>query len=874
MSFIIVDAYGFLFRAYHSLPPLTNPKGENIGAIYGMLNMLVKLINDKNPKHIIMALDSGRKTFRHDIFPQYKSNRPEPPDELKVQFGILKQMLEAMKLNFIAIDGVEADDIIASITKKMAEVGEESIVISSDKDLMQLLSDDKIKMYDAMKAKFITSETVEAKFGIRPSEVLDYLALVGDASDFIPGAKGIGAKTAQDLISRYHDLEGIYDNLDQLTPRQKQLMEESRENAFLSRQLISLKSDIEFDPSDIERYEFEGYNHREFAIFLQQMGFHSVIKKLDLHHQLQNTDGKGDEVFAHSKKRFYKKLSSSEIDEKFIKQLYRDGEVFVFLEEGDVFANFYLSTKNLCVQFQLECGINSSAQANLLGSVSDKENFKDICFKLSEIFQDPSIKIITLDSRPIYTFLNKTLDIKIQNFDDLNVMSYLFNCGKFKHEGSAVLNHYGCEEFDSESVMHCYKTMYQLLISQKLLGFYLEIDRKIPPLIYDIEDRGVYIDENALSKLTAEFSKVLSEVEEKIYILANEQFNIASPKQLGHILFEKLNIPSNKKSKTGSYVTNSEVLEKLEEQGYEICRDVLQFRHLSKLLNTYTRALPKYLNDRDRRLHTQFQLTNTSTGRFSSQDPNLQNIPIRTKEGAKIRKAFSAQNNNEGERKVILSADYSQIELRLLAHIADIKTMQNAINSGKDIHNATALELFGPDVALNDKEIRRNAKAINFGIIYGISPFGLAKRLGITNKGAKEYIDTYFLKFPGIKEYMDRTIDFCKTHGYVETLFGRKCYIPNINNKNHTLRSFSQRACINAPLQGTAADIMKKAMVYLPKEIKKYLVLQIHDELLFEVPQAIAKELAGQIKRTMEGVVSFSVKLETEVKYADNWYDT
>lgn len=866
MSFVIVDAYGFLFRAYHSLPPLTNPKGQNIGAIYGMLNMLIKLINDQNPTHIVIALDSGRKNFRHEIFPQYKSNRPEPPDELKVQFGILKEMLEAMKLNFLSIEGVEADDIIASLSKKMASEGQESIIVSSDKDLMQLLATEHISMYDAMKSKFIGTPEVEKKFGIKPSQVLDYLALVGDSSDFVPGVRGIGAKTAENLIKQFNNLEGIYKNLEALTPRQRTLFEEGRESAFLSKKLISLKEDIPFNTSKIQESEFKGFKHKEFVQFLHNMGFHSVIKRLELNDIAANILAEDART---PPKREYMVCGIEDVNEKFIKQIYRDGTMFVTYIKPNAKTTesgiFYLSTHNLCAKFE----VSNITGANLLSEQQNASSLKDILHALLKPLVDESIKVVMLNSRPLYQALQEYCGKQMENFDDLNVISYLLNCGKFKHEDTAVLEHYACQKFNSEELMYCYKELYQQLIDQKLLGFYLEVERKIPPLIYRMETLGVHIDQAALEQLSTEFSAELSKIEQKIYNATGEQFNIASPKQLGHILFEKMGLPSSKKSKTGSYVTNSEILEKLEEEGFEICRDILQFRHLSKLLNTYTRTLPKYLSNKDYRLHTQFQLTNTSTGRFSSQEPNLQNIPIRTEEGAKIRKAFSAKPGY-----VIVSADYSQIELRLLAHIANINALQNAINSGQDIHTATAREIFGSATDANSSEIRRQAKAINFGIIYGISAFGLAKRLGITTKAAKEYIDMYFQKFPGIKEYMNNTIELCRQRGYVETLFGRKCYITNINSKNHTLRSFSERACINAPLQGTAADIMKKAMVYLPKDVCKYLILQIHDELLFEVPEGEVEKISTQIKHTMETVAQLSVKLETEVKHATNWHGT
>lgn len=841
MKLYLIDGYGFVFRAYHSLPPLTRPDGTPIGAVLGFSNMLLKFLSNHEADYIAVALDAGSKTFRHDIYPQYKANRDAPPDDLIAQFPIIRDVVEAFNIPILEKAGFEADDIIATIAKKAADSGIDVKIISSDKDLMQLVSD-KITMFDAMRDRTIQAEQVFEKFGVSPNQVLDVLSLMGDSSDNIPGVKGIGQKTAAELLTQFGSLDNIYLNLDKIEQkRRRELLDENKENAFLSRKLVSLDFNVQID-SSLDLLKVREPNPEKLAKFFEEQGFHSLLKKLA----------------------FKPKISAAPIEAKAatLEKLHDLKSHFDPIIKCGVVALLF-NPKSIELSYNnvlLELKLNENVQGGLFDeNVSITK--ADFLKSFKEILEDISVKKIVIDAKTILKECNMVA------FDDVALMSYSTDTGRHAYDIKTLVKVYlDDEQVTAAQMLKLYKHLENLLFANKQTTLYETVDKPMAKVLADIENRGVKIDAQLLRNLSDEYKIYVKKLEEQIFLLAGREFNIGSPKQLGQVLFDDLKIPSGKKSKLGAYPTGAEVLEQLKDQGYPIAGLLLEWRQFSKLISTYLDALPKSINPKTGRVHTTFMMTGTLTGRLSSTDPNLQNIPIRTDYGHKIREAFIAENGN-----VIISADYSQIELRLLADIANIETLKTAFRNKQDIHAITASQMFGVPLDKVDSNLRRQAKTINFGIIYGISAFGLASRLDINRNQAKDYIDKYFAQYPGIKEYMNNTIKFAKEHGYVQTLLGRKCYVNQINDRNFALRGVGERAAINAPLQGTAADIIKKAMVSLPAEVKKYMVLQIHDELLFEVPEAESEQAMKIIKKTMENAVHLSIPLPVDIKSGKNW---
>ncbi len=846
MKLYLVDGYGFVFRAFHSMPPLSRADGLPIGAVYGFTNMLFKFLANHEADMLAVVLDAGQKTFRHDIFPEYKSNRPEPPQELILQFPIIRDVVEAFNVKVLEKRGFEADDLIATYAKLAKSQGIEVKIVSSDKDLMQLIEEG-ISMYDAMKDKNIADAEVIAKFGVKPNQVLDILSLIGDSSDHIPGVKGIGIKTAAELINEFGSLDGVYQNLDKIKQeRRRQMLVEGKEKAYLSKKLISLDEKVELDVS-LDDLKVKELDKTKLADFLAQQGFKNLLAKIGAHNT--HVEKKENTLVSRELK------SLAEI-KKLIKDIENAGELGLFYDAEKLELSF--GDNNYYVKLSPE-----RVQETLFDMPSEDEcSLPNVLQVLSGVLADESIRKITINAKDLL----KKVDMKA--YDDIAIMSYALDTGKHKYALTELTKIYLGEDAvpSAYGIRQIYKIIYNQLVQNKILGLYENLEKKMIGCLAQIEAKGVKIDLEYLRNLAKEFHVKVADIAARIYKIAGREFNIGSPKQLGEVLFQDLGIKLEQKSKTGKLSTGVEVLDLLEEQGHEIAGLIIEWRQYSKLLSTYIEALPKCVNPKTGRVHTNFVMTATTTGRLSSIDPNLQNIPIRTDEGHRIREAFIAEPGN-----LLISADYSQIELRLLAHTANMKQLQDAFIHGDDIHAITASQMFGVPVDKVDSNLRRQAKTINFGIIYGISAFGLAKRLNISRGEAKNYIDAYFKQYPGIKEFMDSAIHYARNNGYIKTLFGRRCYVNGINDKNFAVRGNAERAAINAPLQGTAADIIKKAMVSLPDDVKQYMTLQIHDELLFEVPEAKVEEVSKKIKSTMENVIKLNVPLSVDVGSGKNW---
>jgi DNA polymerase-1 len=911
----LVDGYGFVFRAYHSMPPLTSPAGVPVGAVYGFTNMLLKLKNkvrtaNAEQAYIVCVFDAGKKTFRNEIYSEYKAHRPPAPDDLIPQFPIVREVAAALNIPTIELEGFEADDIIATYTKLAQEQGVHVTIVSGDKDLMQLVNED-VKMYDSLRERIIGIDQVKEKFGVAPGKVLDLLSLMGDSSDNIPGVPSVGPKTAAELINTYGDLDAIYENIEKITKKKlKENLTNFKQDAYISRQLVSLKYDVAVE-SDIHKFAVQPDDINILAPFLEKYGFKSLLAKVNssgissiknannsfpIHKtagvRASEAEGKRGNVennwidsSASSSSNHANQVHESQIIEPTVTQISNRAEFASWLpplnECRKLAINIIITNKTkqnpesettitIAKSSHEECllvaseeevfhRVSTDNQNDLFSATnSDKVKTYTPYFQvLKPYVESGSCNIIFADLKS--ALHNKQLNIALPKaFDDASIMNYVVNGTTKKLELS--------EDFQATQIFNLHTNLEQQIFDNKLNYIYHQVEKPLIVILASMEDEGIKVDKNILANLSAEFNAQLKRLESEVFALAGEEFNIGSPKQLGEVLFDHMGIAGGKKSKTGNYTTDSDVLETLEEQGHSIAGKVLEWRSFSKLINTYTESLVDYI-DATGRVHTHFNQASTTTGRLSSSDPNIQNIPIRTEEGRKIRAAFIAEKG-----KKLIGIDYSQIELRLLAHVANIDVLKEAFKNGKDIHAATAAQVFGVDINNVDSELRRRAKTINFGIIYGQSAFGLAKQLGIARGEAKELIDKYFLQYPGIKRYMDETIMQAREQGYVSTIWGRKIHLPGINDKNGMIRSFNERAAINAPLQGTAADIIKRAMIVIESKINEAkLLLQIHDELIFECDEASAEKHAEKIKSVMENVINLSVPLIADAKIGNSW---
>uniref|UniRef100_UPI00333EEC98 DNA polymerase I n=1 Tax=Wolbachia endosymbiont (group B) of Pilophorus perplexus TaxID=3066160 RepID=UPI00333EEC98 len=835
-TFTIIDGYGFLFRAYYVLHHLTTTAGIPVGAVYGFLNMVLKYISHSD--YLTIALDSGKKNFRHSLYSEYKANRVTPPEDLIPQFTILREAVEAFNFSYEEIEGYEADDIIATLAAKYANHEDfKVVVVSSDKDLFQLLNYN-ILIFDPIKNIYVDEKQVIEKFGVNSNKLLDLFSLTGDASDNIPGVPGIGPKTAAKLLDEFDSLDNIIENINNIEQtRVRNILTEHKEKALISRELLSLCKKVDLQ-HDIVKYEVHPPNMEKLLSFLKKYEFNSLI-------------GKVEKLFSYSGSSTKEKTEySSEELEKFLEYCRYEGKIAIHCH----FENNALNEISLSCSEDNIFYIDQSCLQDALTIIN------------STLFSNGVLKIIhdIRKIREIFPTIERVLD----SIDDLMIMSYSFDTGKHDHSIPNIVAHNlseNVENFSAKTLMAIHEKLTQRLFQEKLFTIYERFDRPLMKVVFDMEKNGILLNIQKLQELSDKFEQLIAVLENDIHNLAGEKFNIASPKQLSDVLFNKMELSKKKKSKSGSYSTNYEVLEALEEEGVEIASKILNWRHLSKLKGTYTDALIKQVDPIDGRIHTSFSTTVTATGRLSSSNPNLQNIPIRSEEGNFIRQAFIAPKGCK-----IISADYSQIELKLLAHVANVTAFKEAFANRQDIHDITARQVFG--VQEIDEQLRRKAKTINFGIIYGISPFGLAKRLGITFQEAAEYINYYFSCYPEIKAYMEKAVSIARQHGYVETLFGRRCFVRDINNKIPYLRQFAERAAINAPLQGTAADIIRRAMIQLFDQLKTgKIILQVHDELLVEVEDDKVQETAKLMKDVMENAIEISIPLEVEIKISDNW---
>lgn len=920
---ILVDGSGFIFRAYHSLPPLTRPDGTPVGAVYGYMNMIYKLIDGLEADEIIVVFDAARKTFRNDIYPEYKAHRPDAPEDLVPQFSIIKEATRALNLPSVELEGFEADDIIATYARIAHEQGMEVIIVSSDKDLMQLIRSG-VSLFDAMKNKVIDEEVVMEKFGVTPDKVIDVQSLIGDSTDNVPGVPGIGPKTAAELIQTYGTLDGVLENAGDIKQnKRRENLINFADQARVSRQLVTLRDDVDV-PYTIQTEGISIPDAEVLIPFLREQGFTSLVTKyakefgLDIPPSSEgsNVDSVNTNLITDTGKANYTLVQDVDTLDEWIKRIRYVGRVAVDTETTSLDA---LQAGLVGISLSIEPGeacyipvghVSPSEQGALFDDTPQGDssslkqiNTETVIAKLKPILEDPAILKIGQNIKYDMLVLHG-YGVNITPIDDTMVLSYVLDGTKFRHnmddmaerhlsiqtikyeeitgKGKQQISfaevpldsacRYAAE--DADITLRLYLFLKQRLFAEHRVTLYETIERPLIPVLAKMEATGITVNTSILTTLSKELSHKIEALEIDIHKLAGRSFTIGSPKQLGEVLFDELGIDGGKKSKTGAYATGAEILDELAAQGHIIAEKVLEWRQFSKLRSTYTEALVRQVNPNTKRVHTNYMMTSTSTGRLSSNDPNLQNIPVRTEEGRKIRQVFIP-----AEGYTLLSADYSQIELRLLADMAGIDTLKEAFRLGRDIHSATASQMFGIPLEQVDSDYRRKAKTINFGIIYGISAFGLAARLGIDRKQAADYIEQYFAQYPGIRAYMERSKEFCREHGYVESLFGRRCYIEGINDKNGNRRSFAERAAINAPLQGTAADIIKRAMIQMPKalhdkKLSARLLLQVHDELVFEVPHDEIEATAALVKNVMESAAHLSIPLTVEVGTGKNWAES
>lgn len=940
----LVDGSGFIFRAFHGLPMMTRPDGTPVNAVYGFTSMLMKLLQESGSDHLAVIFDAGRETFRSEIYPDYKAHRPPPPEELIPQFDLIRDAVRAFNLPCVELPGYEADDLIATYARLATERGAGVTIVSSDKDLMQLIGPG-VTMLDPLKNRIIGPDEVREKFGVDPNRVVDVQALAGDATDNVPGVPGIGVKTAAQLIEEYGDLEGLLARAGEIKqPKRRENLINNAELARISRRLVELCQDAPV-PEPLDNFALRQPDPATVLAFIDQQGFRSIRSRVVAHlggaaasvpvsapiraaaaKPVQGDllagasapavpPGEGERMAVPPSdapavyKTEYELVTSLDALRRWVDDAMTAGVVAVDTETTGLDPmRCQLVGLSLAVTPGRACYIpvmhdSGPAQGDLLGGAAvqgpqilDKA---EVLACLKPMLEHPAVLKIGHNLK--FDMLVLARDgVSVTPFDDTMLISYVLDSGAHGHGMDELselhLAHktipfsevcgtgknqitfdrvpldkalaYAAE--DADVTLRFHHVLKPRLLADRLTTVYETLERPLAPVLMRMEQAGIKVDRAELVAMSEEFAGRMAALEREICDLAGMDFNVGSPKQLGEVLFDKLALPGGKKGKTGAYATGADVLESLAGQ-HPLPAKVLEWRQIAKLKSTYADALVHQINPDTGRVHTSFAMAVTSTGRLSSSDPNLQNIPIRTKEGRRIRQAFIAEPGH-----LLLSADYSQIELRLVAHVAGIEGLKQAFQHGDDIHAITASQVFGVPVEGMDPMVRRKAKAINFGIIYGISAFGLAQQLGISNGEAKQYIDAYFARYPEIRAYMDETKATAKAQGWVSTPFGRKCHVPGILDKNSAMRAFAERAAINAPIQGGAADIIKRAMIRLPdalaaEGLTARMLLQVHDELVFEVPDAEVEATKAVVKRVMEGAVQLSVPLLVEMGVAKSW---
>jgi DNA polymerase-1 len=940
----LIDGSGYIFRAFFAIKtPMTRPDGTPVAAVFGFCSMLWKMLQDHPCDRIAVIFDAGRRSFRNDIYPEYKAHRPEPPPELVPQFALVREATRAFNIPAIEAPGFEADDLIASYARRAREAGDEVTIVSSDKDLMQLIRPG-VRMFDPLKSKPIGEAEVREKFGVGPERVVDVQALAGDSTDNVPGVPGIGVKTAAELIGAFGDLETLLARAGEIRqPKRREALIDHADKARISRDLVRLRDDCDL-PEPLAALERRRPDPAALRLFLEAQAFRSLLARFQADGSVvavadQPPSGvarsapAGDAVAPQGDPApaaapvgpaRYELVQDMATLDAWIARAVEAGQVAVDTETTSLDAmRAELVGLSLCVApgeaayvplahvrpgsaaAAGELAFGSEAPSRLPGQLEPAA----VLDRLRPLLEDPAVLKIGHNIKYDALILARH-GVRVTPVDDTMLISYVLEGGAHGHGMDELaqlhLGHrtitydevtgtgrgrigfaevaldkardYAAE--DAEVTLRLHRLLRPRLLAERLLRVYETVERPLVPIVADMERAGVKVDREALRRVSNDLAQRLDELEGRIHAAAGRPFNIGSPAQLGAVLFDELGLAlpdgtAPARTRTGAYATGADILEDLAASGHALPQLVLDWRQLAKLKSTYADALVAQIDPDTGRVHTSFAMASTSTGRLSSSDPNLQNIPVRTEEGRKIRTAFVAEDGFE-----LLSLDYSQIELRLLAHVADIQALRDAFRQGQDIHALTASEVFGVPLAGMSREIRNRAKAINFGIVYGISPFGLARQLSIPQAEARAYIDAYFARYPGIRAYMEETRTFARRHGYVVTPFGRRCHLPGIASKNPAQRSFSERAAINAPIQGGAADIIKRAMIRVPAALATAgltarMLLQVHDELLFELRPEERERTVSVVRDVMEGAarpaIEFTVPLVVEAGHGRSW---
>ena len=909
--FYLIDGSGYIFRAYYALPPLTRKSdGLPTGAVNGFCNMLFKLLEDsksddnkEKPTHFVVIFDSARKNFRNEIYSDYKGNRSDAPDDLIPQFDYIRKSVEAFNLSSVELLNYEADDLIATYSEQILSAGAKVTIISSDKDLMQLYKKN-IRIYDPMKNKYISDQDILDKFGVEPSKVIDVQALAGDSSDNVPGVPGIGVKTAAELINEYKTLENLLKKAGKIKQnKRRQTLIENKDKAIVSKKLVTLKKDVPIKNEIIE-FKLKNVDKKKLYDFLREMEFNRLLSSA--------ISTYGEIGFEKDQK--IEKSINQKINSKNYQLIENEKDIDKWLKEAEEKGEFAIDTETTSldphqadlVGISLSTKVGHACYIPLAHKSKKNMNEKSIIKKIKPILEDKSIKKIGQNIKFDYIILFHR-GIDMTSMEDTMLMSYVLDAGKNRHNmdtlsqihldhktisykdlvgtGKKQINfsevdldlakNYASE--DADITFRLYQIFIKNLKSEKLLNIYEIFEKPLIKILAHMEICGIKVDNNFLKILSKKFEGKIQKLEKEIFKISKKEFNIGSTKQLGEIMYNELKIANIKKTKKGSFATSAQVLEDLSFKGHELPKLVLDWRQVTKLKNTYSDSLQEHINKNSKRVHTSFLLAATSTGRLASSDPNLQNIPIKSDDGKDIRKSFIADNQS-----LLISADYNQIEMRILADLADVKELKKAFKNNEDIHSLTASQVFNVKVKDVNSDMRRKAKAINFGIIYGISQYGLAKQIGVSNVEAEEFLNAYFIKFPEIKNYMEYTIKFCRKSGFVNNIFGRRTHVTGINDKNFNIRNFQERAAINAPIQGSASEIMRLAMIRINKKFESIknlnckILLQIHDELIFEVKKDEVLEYEKLIKKEMSSVKdsdlhTFSIPLSIDINHGNNW---
>ncbi|MGB0182010.1 MAG: DNA polymerase I [Candidatus Puniceispirillales bacterium] len=941
---LLIDGSAYIFRAFFALPPMTRGDGTPVNAVFGFTSMVMKLLDDLNPDHVVVVLDQARKTFRNDIYPDYKANRSEAPEDLIPQFPLIRVAADALNLPVAELEGFEADDLIATYTQEAEGKDLDVVIVSSDKDLMQLIRPH-VSMLDPMKQKRIGADDVLDKFGVHPDRVVDVQSLAGDSTDNVPGVPGIGVKTAAELINHFGDLDSLLARAEEIKqPKRRESLITYAEQARISRQLVTLRDDVPL-PIGLDGLARQPYDMDKLLGFLKEQEFNRLISRISSHHgdlsvASQKIDHQPDQPSAPDiKEAEYELITTPEQLNNWVTRIQETGIMAVDTETTSLNASeaqlvgisiavapaaaAYIPIRHRGVnadhqgQLGFDLGADTDTDTNSehgnskdmeTGLLPDQMAIDDVIAILKPVLEASHILKIGHNLKYDDHVLSRQINgaVRLHPVDDTMCLSFVLDAGsgighKLDDLAAHHLNHqmisytdicgkgakkrrfdevspeealnYAAE--DADMTLRLWQILKPRLVTEHKTRVYERLERPLIPVLVDMEVAGIKVDAARLANISHEFAERLKELEQQIHEMAGSAFNIGSPKQLGEILFDKMALEGGKKSKTGAWSTGADILEDLAASGVEIAEKVLDWRQLAKLKSTYADALVSAIHPDTRRVHTSFSMVGASTGRLSSSDPNIQNIPIRTPEGRRIRTAFVSEADHK-----LISADYSQIELRLVAHIANEESMINAFRQGVDIHAQTASEVFGVPLDQMTSETRRRAKAINFGIIYGISAFGLGRQLHVPQREARDYINAYFERFPGIKTYMDETKLAAHEQGFVETLFGRRLYINGIKSSNQAQRGFAERQAINAPIQGTAADIIKQAMIRMPQAIAvsglpARMLLQVHDELIFECPSddasAVMALITGVMEKASQPTVELSVPLVVEASSGLSW---